>query len=99
MSCIMPVIHPYVGGAVGTTHGADYFIKEPEMTCVNSTKIQLVMLTLLLQNNAERAKQIVKDFVPLFASKEEYLAYIDNITSSGDRIIYYEGDRAEINLK
>lgn len=99
LSCIMPVIHPHAGGAVGTSHGADYFIRDPEMACVNSAKIQLIMLTLLLQNNAERAKQIVKDFEPPFASKEEYLAYIDDITSSGERIIYHEGDTAEINLK
>jgi len=99
LSCIMPVIHPFAGGAAGTSHGADYFIKDPEMACVNSAKIQLIMLTLLLQNDAERAKQIVKDFVPPFASKEEYLACIDDITSSGDRIAYHEGDIVEINLK
>ncbi len=99
LSCIMPVIHPFAGGAAGTSHGADYFIKDPEMACVNSAKIQLIMLTLLLQNDAERAKQIVKDFVPPFASKEEYLGYIDDITSCGDRITYHEGNIVEINLK
>lgn len=65
---------------------------------VKCLQIQLVMLTLLLQNNAQRAKRIVKDFVPPFASKEEYLAYIDDITASGERIIYRDDDIAEVKL-
>ena len=26
---VMPIIHPYVGGAKGTPHGADYEIVDP----------------------------------------------------------------------
>ena len=38
------------------------------------------MLKLLLGNDAERAKKIVSEYKPLFASKEEYLAYLKEMT-------------------
>ena len=95
---LMPVIHPYCGGASGHAHGADYYIADPERACVKSAKMQLGMLYLLLSNNAERAKQIISEFKPAFNSKEEYFAYIDTLSSSGDRIIYKEDGTAEIRL-
>ena len=97
LSCIMPVIHPYTPGAVGTAHGADYYIENPELACVGSAKWQLEMLRLLLSDGAEKAKKIVLEYKPLFASKEEYFEYIDKFTSDGDRITYAEGC-AEIKL-
>ena len=35
-------------------------------------------------------------FKPLFATKEEFLSYLDSLNSSGDRIIYREDGSAEI---
>lgn len=98
LSCIMPVVHPYVGGAVGISHGANYFVQDPELACVVSAKWQLVMLTLLLKDGGALATQIAKDFTPPFASKAEYLAYIDGLTSSGDRITYNDDGSAVIKL-
>jgi len=98
LSCIMPVIHPYAPGASGISHGADYRIENPELACVGSAKWQLAMLTLLLKDGAIRAKQIVQDFKPQFASKEDYLNYIDGLASSGDRITYREDGTAEVFL-
>jgi len=98
LSCIMPVVHPYAPGARGRGHGNDYYIEDPELACVACAKWQLVMLTLLLNNGAERARKIVAEYKPLFASKEEYLAYLDGMNAEGDRIIYAENDKAEIRL-
>lgn len=95
---IMPVVHPYAGGAKGTSHGNDYHIEDPERACVDSAKVQLMMLKILLGDNAKRAKQIIADFKPAFASKEEYLAYVDEINAEGDRIIYNEDGTATVNL-
>lgn len=99
LSCVMPVVHPYAGGAVGRSHGSDYYIENPEIACVASAKWQLIMLTLLLKDGGERAKQIAADFKAPFDSKDEYLAYIDGLTSSGDRIIYGDDGTATVNLK
>jgi len=98
LSCIMPVIHPYAGGAIGTGHGADYYIADPEAACVGSAKWQLAMLHLLLKDDAARAKQIIADYKPAFPSREAYLAYIDSINSSGDRITYHDNGVAEVQF-
>ena len=91
LSCVMPVIHPYAPGAVGTGHGKDYYIQNPDLACVGSAKWQLIMLTLLLQNGAERAKRIVEEYEPLFASKEDYFRYVEEMSCTGDRIAYETG--------
>ncbi len=88
LSCIMPVIHPYAGGATGIAHGNNYEIANPVAACVDSAKWQLAMLELLLKDDAKRAKQILSDFTPLFDSKEAYLSFIDSLNCSGDRIVY-----------
>lgn len=98
LSCVMPVIHPYAPGATGTSHGSDYRITDPELACVGSAKWQLIMLSLLLENDGARAKQIIADYKPQFASKEEYFEYVDAMASSGDRIVYKEDGSAEVKL-
>ena len=99
LSCIMPVVHPYAAGAVGRSHGSDYFIENPDLACIGSAQWQLVMMTLLLQNNAERAKQIIADFGPMFASKEEFFEYVNSLCSAGERIAYNDDGTASVRLK
>lgn len=55
------------------------------------------MLALLLENGAERANRIIKDYEPPFASKEEYFEYLKRFVCSGERITYSE-DGARIEL-
>ena len=88
MSVVMPIVHPYMYGAVGTSHGADYYIADPMKACVGSAKWQLVMLKLLLENGAERAKTVIDNFDPPFKSIKEYLEYMDSLQNSGERITY-----------
>ena len=97
LSCVMPVMHPYCGGAMGTSHGADYEITDPYKACVLSAKWQLAMLMLLLGDGAKRAKKVIEESKPPFESKEEYFAYLDSLNSQGDRIRYTDKG-AEINL-
>lgn len=98
LSCIMPVIHPYCGGVTGKGHGNDYRIIDPEAACVKSAVWQLGMLELLLKNGGERAKKIIADYKPTFKTKEEFLAYQDEINCSGDRIVYNEDTTATVKL-
>ncbi len=97
LSLLMPVVHPYCPGASGTSHGADYKIEDPYFACVNSAKWQVVMLYLLLCDNAKRANDIIENFVPQFKNKEEYFSYIDSLSSIGDRI-KYEDNTASVKL-
>lgn len=96
LCCIMPVIHPYAPGAEGTSHGSDYVVADPEAACVKNAKWQLSIINTLLGNGAERAKKIVAEYRPLFDSKEAYFAYVDSLTSSGERIIYNDDGTAFI---
>lgn len=99
LSAIMPVIHPYIPGATGKSHGDDYEISDPETACVGSAKWQITMLALLLSDNAKRAKKVIEEFKPRFSSKEEFLKYVDSLNSEGERIIYNNNGTAEIKLK
>ncbi len=99
LSCIMPVVHPYAAGSVGTSHGNDYYIEDPEKACVKNAKWQLTMLKLLLRNNGERAKRIISDFKPLFASKEDFLKFIDSLSSDGKCIKYNDDGTANVIIK
>jgi len=97
LSMIMPVIHPYAPGAIGNSHGSDYYITDACKACVDCAKWQLAMLSLLLGENGERARRIVSGYKPEFASKEAYLEYVDSLYGDGDRIVYKDG-AAEIKL-
>ena len=98
LSCIMPVVHPYVAGQAGASHGSDYRIEDPEAACLTSAKWQLAMLWLLLEKGAERARRILADFTPRFASKEAYLDYLEQMERRGDRIQYAEDGSAIADL-
>ena len=88
LAMLMPVIHPYMGGSEGKGHGNDYYIVNPETACVTNAKWQVAILTVLLENNAEEAKKIVKEYKAPFATKEEFLSHQDKMRKSGDCVEY-----------
>ncbi len=90
LSCMMPVVHPYAPGAKGAPHSTKFFIRDPELACVTSAKLQVEMLNLLLENDAVRAKKIIESYTPLFPTKEAYFESVDALTCSGERIVYGE---------
>ena len=99
ISNIMPAIHPNAPGASGICHGDNYKIADPELACVDSAKWQVALAVKLLENGAEKAKEIIENHVPVFASKEEYFAFLDTFDTSGDRITYHEDGTASVCLK
>jgi amidohydrolase len=90
ISAVMPAIHPYAGGAVGTGHGNNYYIEDPERACVNSAKCQLLMISMLLSNEASKAKKVIAEKEVRYASKEEYFEAIDALTQDKEAVIYNE---------
>ncbi len=85
---VMPACQPYTGGAVGHNHGSDYFVADKERLCVNSTKLQLVMLAMLLENGAEKAKKVIAEKNTVFSSKEEYFRKVDSVNAEIDAVTY-----------
>lgn len=97
LACIIPAIHPYAPGAIGLSHGEDYYIKDKDLACVGSAIVQVQLAYNLLKDGAIKAKEIIANSNTLFKSKEEYLAYIDEFNRQGDRIIYTENG-AQVEL-
>ena len=90
VSMVIPSVHPYVGGVAGTGHGNDYYVSDPDTACVDLAKVEVIMLELLLKDGAKRALTIKENFVPSFATMEEYFACIDAMDMDKDAVIYNE---------
>jgi len=71
---IMPVIHPYVVGAEGKAHGADWRINEPRHGYLTPAKLLAMTAIDLLYGDAAPAKEILARFEPAM-TKESYLAF------------------------
>ena len=90
LSCVFPSLHFYAPGAVGTSHGKDYFINDKEASCVQSAIWQLSLAAYLLENNAAKAHKVLNSFSPLFKSGKEYIEFLNTLSSSGERIEYLD---------
>ncbi len=97
ISAVIPTVHPFIGGAAGISHGADYQIADPVRACINSAKMQLSMLYYALKDNAALGKEIMANFKPRFTIPE-YIEYMDSLYNEGKRIDYRNDDEAIIKL-
>ena len=87
---VMPALHPYVSGSTGTSHGASYYITDPESACVFSAKFQLVYLHELLKDDAAEAKRVIANAKPTYSTKAEYFAAIDEFFKDKTAVKYNE---------
>jgi metal-dependent amidase/aminoacylase/carboxypeptidase family protein len=74
ISHVMPTLHPYMGGATGGGHGADYAIADPKLAYVEPAKQLALMAVDLLWDDADAAREILKAWKPRM-TKEEYLTF------------------------
>src|SRR5262249_9396368 len=74
ISHVMPTLHPYMGGATGSGHGADFAIADPKLAYVEPAKQLALMAIDMLWGGAEAARDIVKSWTPRM-TKEQYLAF------------------------
>ncbi len=99
LSAVMPVIHPYAAGAVGTGHGSNYFIEDPELACVNPAKALCLMAYKLLEGEGENAIKVIAESKPLFTSQQEFLSFIDSLALDIDAVTYCEDGTVSIQYK
>ena len=97
LSTLMPVVHPFVCGASGETHGKDYSVSDPYTACVTNAIWQVATLHLLLSDGAARARHICESYHPLFPSKADLLKAVSALTRTTEHIQYTETD-ARIRL-
>ena len=74
VSHVMPTLHPYMGGATGSGHGADYAIADQRLAYVEPAKQLALMAVDLLWGEAAAAREILAGWKPRM-TKEEYLAF------------------------
>ncbi|HYB42416.1 MAG TPA: amidohydrolase [Candidatus Methylomirabilis sp.] len=73
LSQIMPVLHPYMGGARGTGHAADYEIVDKPLAYVAPAKALAAMVIDMLGDGAAGARDVLATARPRL-SRAEYLA-------------------------
>jgi len=74
ISHVMPTLHPYMGGAQGSGHGADYGIADPRLAYVEPAKQLALMAVDMLYGGAEGARNVLRAEKPRL-TKEAYLAF------------------------
>ena len=74
VSQIMPVLHPYMGGASGTGHAADYGISDFQLGYIAPAKALAAMVVDLLWDDAAGAREVLARTRPRM-TRESYLAF------------------------
>ena len=74
ISHVMPTLHPYMGGAAGSGHGADYRIADPRLAYVEPAKQLAMMAVDMLADGATGARQVMGAGKPRM-TRPEYLAF------------------------
>jgi amidohydrolase len=74
ISHVMPTLHPYMGGATGSGHGADYTIADPKLAYLEPAKQLALMAVDLLWDDAAGARDTLEGFTPRL-TKDAYLAF------------------------
>ncbi|OGK92811.1 MAG: hypothetical protein A2W08_18060 [Candidatus Rokubacteria bacterium RBG_16_73_20] len=71
---VMPIIHPYVGGAKGTSHGADYEIEDQDLIYLTNAKALASMVVDLLCDGAAVGREVLAKAKPPM-TKAAYLEF------------------------
>jgi len=79
VASILPMIHPYFGGAVGVPHGLDFDIVNDYAAYVVPAKLAAATVIDLLYDGAGEALKVKENFRPDFKNKEDYLAYAKKV--------------------
>jgi metal-dependent amidase/aminoacylase/carboxypeptidase family protein len=74
LSMVMPILHPYIGGAQGTGHAADYRITDNALAYLTNAKALAAMAVDLLANGAAGARDVLTKARPPM-TRESYLAF------------------------
>ena len=86
LSHIIPVCHPYTGGAAGTGHSKEYLIADYEAAVINPAKIMAMVAIDLLAEDAASGKGVVRAHRPAM-TKEAYIKF----QREQARIIQFDG--------
>lgn len=78
VSQIMPAIHPFAGGAAGTSHGSDYLIQDYQLAVLNPAKVMAMTVIDLLADGAAKGREVLAKSKPRL-TKQEYLTAMESL--------------------
>jgi len=99
VTCVMPGVQFFAAGAIGTGHGIDYYVKDPNRMCVNAVKAQLFVADALLRDDAAAARKIIADYKPQYPSIKAYLDAINELFLDKDAVQYDEHGNATVDFQ
>src|SRR5881409_166625 len=73
LSQVMPILHPYIGGAEGTGHGADFRIVDKPLAYLATAKALAAMVVDMLWDGAAGAREVLAKAKPPM-TRASYLA-------------------------
>ena len=74
LSQVMPILHPYMGGAKGTGHGPDFEIVDKPLAYLGPAKALAGMVVEMLADGAAGAREVVDKAKPPM-TRERFLAF------------------------
>jgi len=74
LSQVMPILHPYMGGAIGSGHGADFAIVDKALAYVTMAKSLAAMAVDMLADGAQGAREVLAQARPPL-TREAYLTF------------------------
>jgi amidohydrolase len=77
---IMPAIHPFAGGARGTSHGSDYEVADMDTACLVPAKAMAMTVVDLLADEARTGRHILAANKPIM-TRAEYLSFLRKMNS------------------
>jgi amidohydrolase len=77
VACIMPAIHPMIGGVTGTSHGNDYLVCDHNLAVITPAKIMAMTVIDLLADGAVKAKEIMEKCKPAM-TRAEYITLMNS---------------------
>lgn len=86
ISCVMPAVHPHIGGSAGQVHGADYRIADRESACVLAAKLLAASACALLEGGAARALRIIREKKTLFPTAADYFRAVDALFTDREAV-------------
>jgi amidohydrolase len=74
LSQVMPILHPYMGGARGTGHAADFEVVDPRLAYLGPAKALAAMVVDLLGEGATGAREVIGKARPPM-TREQFLTF------------------------
>ncbi len=80
VSYLMPVIHPYVGGATGIGHGADYVVQDYQLAVITAAKSMAATVIDLLADGAAEGRRVIANHRAEMTARE-YIEFMRGLAS------------------